>query len=129
VIEPPDARETHSFRAEITAARLAPARTGIVLVGEVAVDCGAGRVRTIAFRFDRDRWLPRKHLHRAAGVEFDAPVEELVGRRVRVSLREWTGSDGIRRLGVRRWLRPLAADRTPARHGADAAGSMTTTTR
>jgi hypothetical protein len=92
--------------ATVAVARLVHTPSGIVLVGEVAVDCGAGRVRTIAFRFDRDRWLPRKHLHRAAGVEFDAPVEELVGRRVRVSLREWTGS-----------------------HGADAAGSMTTTTR
>jgi hypothetical protein len=105
--------------AEITAARLDHSRNGSsVLVGSLMVDRGRSRLVAVGFRFDGERWLPRKHLARAAGVEIDAPVEQLVGRRVRVVLREWTGSDGIRRLGVRRWMRPLAADHTPARHGA-----------
>lgn len=101
------------LHATITSAGLEEARDGsMVLVGSIEADRGAGRTTAIAFRFDRDRWLPRKHLHRAAGVPLDAPVESLIGRRVRVVLATWKGSDGIHRLGVRRWLRPLAADRT-----------------
>jgi hypothetical protein len=107
-----------TFPATITAARLDHTAAGIVLTGEIVVDRGGGRVTAFLIRFDRDRWLPRKHLHRAAGVEMDARVEELVGRHVRVVLGEWTGSDGIRRLGVRRWLRPIVADCTTQRHGA-----------
>ncbi len=100
--------------ATITAARL----DGAVLVGQVAVEGVRGRVVAITFRYGPEEWLRRKHLHRATGVEIDEPAEALVGRRVRVVLGEWPDSDGGRRLGVRRWLRPMAEDCIPARHGA-----------
>lgn len=107
------ASDTPPLPATITAAALEKSQGGDALVGRVEVDRGAGRVTAIPFRISREQWLQRKHLHRAAGIEIDAPAEQLLGRRVRVVLSTWR-DDGMSRLGVRRWMRPLAADRTPS---------------
>jgi hypothetical protein len=96
--------------------------SGNVILGTIEATIGDRR-EIVKFRIDKARSVVRKILFEAAGLAPDSEPEQLVGRRVRVVLGDWTRRDGTTMPVVKRWLpaegKPRAAK--PAAPAAKAA--------
>jgi hypothetical protein len=77
--------------------------SGNVLMGRIEVTI-SDRREIVNFRIDQTREVIRRILFQAAGLAADAEPEQLVGRRVRVVLGDWTRRDGTTTPVVRKWL-------------------------
>jgi hypothetical protein len=93
--------------------------SGNVLMGRIEVTI-SDRREIVNFRIDQTREVIRRILLQAAGLAADAEPEQLVGRRVRVVLGDWTRRDGSTTPVVRRWL-PVEAKPRAARPASPAA--------